>query len=496
MSKCRSSPSWVTFFTLDPLGYKGDQIIALFQILGLMLCARFGSGLAGESGFSGIWADWLTDDFTKLCTGLKPLAIEYLAEGGYTGMARGDLLDEFLDSPAGRTKDRLPTLGVLIGWVAASGSKITSRFHMAFTEELWRRNFTALYKGQPREPLIEVLEKLLYGPSVSSLDGNDHGDDVASTRNKADKERQFMLWARYRRGDLPKKQADSIRKQYGTVGPEVEGLISASDEYEPRRLLTYEEAPEFFNLVLDTELKKIHRQNSFVADIYDGHPIGKGFSRSEQRLILIQALQFVGNSVVNEAVTKGSYWDTFTCLAEGRSACICEHLHQSFERHRHEKLSAVIERRNALLTAQRIVATEDLDCFSGRLAVSCPIRGGDVFSNVVGLLASCDAGKVSHLKEKITCLLTGKIADYAVLAEGSSWIHCPGETARKLQEVVGEDAFSAIELQMYGTWGHVYRPSDIPNRHSHCVSHPNADLTQCFSGFRVGVNFCAAVKGA
>jgi hypothetical protein len=494
--KVQIKPILGYFFTLDPLGYKGDQIIALFQILGLMLCARRGSGPAGESGFSGVWADWLIDDFTKLCRGLMPLATEYLAEGGYTGIARGDILEGFLDSPAGRTKDRLPTLGVLIGWAAASGTKITSRFHMAFTEELWRRNFTALYKGQPRELIVEVLEKLLYGPSTSNVDENDNGDKVGLVRNKANKEKQFMLWGRYRRGDLSKKQAEDVRKQYGAVGPEVEGLLSASDEYEPRRLLTYEEAPEFFNLLLETELKKISRQNSFVADIYDGRPFGNGFSCGERRLMLIQALQFVGNSVVNEAVTKGSYLDTFTCLAEGRSTKICEQLHQSFERHRHEKLSAVIEKRNALLTAQRIVATEDLDAFSGRLAVSCPIRGGDVFNNVVCLLTSCDGAKVFNLKEKVTCLLTGKIGENAVLAEGSSWIHCPVETVRRLQEVVGEDAFSSIELQMYGTWGHVYRPSDIPNRHGHCVSQPNIDLTQSFRGFRLGVSSGAAAKGA
>jgi hypothetical protein len=493
--KVQIKPILGYFFTLDPLGYKGDQIIALFQILGLMLCARHGSGPAGESGFSGIWADWLINDFTKLCRGLKPLAIEYLAGGGYTGIERGDLLDDFLFSPAGRTKDRLPTLGVLIGWVAASGIEITDRFHMAFTEELWRRNFTSLYKGQPREPIIEVLEKLFYGPSVSSLDGNDLGDDALTTRNKADKERQFTLWARYLRGDLSKKQADAVRKQYGAVGPKVEGLISATDEYKPRKLLAYDEAPDFFNSVLDAELKKINRQNSFAADIYDGRPSGKGFSLCEQRLMLIQALQFAGNSVVNEALAKGSYIDTFTCLAESKSTCICEQLHTSFERHRHEKLSAVIEKRNALLTARRIVATDDLDAFAGRLAVSCPIRGGEVFNNVVALLTSCDGAKVSHLLEKITCVLTGKIGNCAVLAEGSSWIHCPLETARRLQEVVGEESFSAIELQMYGTWGHVYRPSDIRNRHGHCVSHPNADLTQSFSGFNL-VSSCAAAKGA
>jgi 2'-5' RNA ligase len=64
------------FFTLDPLGYKGDQIIALFGILGKMLCSR-ASASDGETELliPGSWLDWLIDDFTKLCNGLRPIAM-------------------------------------------------------------------------------------------------------------------------------------------------------------------------------------------------------------------------------------------------------------------------------------------------------------------------------------------------------------------------------------------------------------------------------------
>merc|ERR1712039_359661 len=108
----------------------------------------------------------------------------------------------------------------------------------------------------------------------------------------------------------------------------------------------------------------------------------------------------------------------------------------------------------------------------GRCLVSCPTRGGDVFNCMVALLGS---SRVPLLREKIEAVLTGKCDGHPTISDGSSWVHCPTETARQLQDAIGEEAFMQIELAMYGTWGHVYRQSDLPNRHGHCTSNPNPD---------------------
>lgn len=485
------------FFTLDPLGYKGDQTIAMFGVLGKMLCLRSGTGDDSADGrFRGSWADWLVDDFTKLCRGIQPIAMEYLAGGGYSGAVRGDLLEEFLATPAGRTKERLPSLGVIVGWAAALRAEPSPRFHCAFVEELWRRNFTILHKGQPREPIAETLERLLYGPALRG-DGeaagvDDEGDD-ALTRNSSSKDREFARWAQYLRGDLSKKQQEEVRKAYGTGGPDVEGLISAGSEYAPRVPMRYDDAAEFFDAIVESELLKIRQANRFVAALFDGRPFGEGFTPRERRLMLIQALQFVGNDAMNEGVAKGHYLNTFDCLAEGDAGAqrICGQLHERFEQHRREKWSAYVEQRNALRTARRAVAAGDLDAFAGRCAVSCPTRGGAVFDCVVALLAaSVDGGgagaaKVPMLREKVAAVLTGKIGEVPVISGGVSWIHCPQETARKLRDAVGEDEFVQIELSMHGVWGHVYRESNIPNRHGHSNNNPNPGLTGRFDGFRL-----------
>lgn len=373
---------------------------------------------------------------------------------------------------------------MLIGWSAAVGAEASPHFHMSFVEELWRRNFTTMYKGQPREPILETLEHLLYGPS-DDANGTDVASDNGIVRNSASKDKEFALWARYKQRDLPKKQSDEVKRKYGSAGPEIEGLLSLDAEFSPRTPLCYDDASEYFDAIVDSELAKIRRYNQFSASLYEGRPFGEGFSGYEKRLMLIQALQFVGNDTMNDAVAKGRYLDTFGCLTD--EALICAQIHERFENTRREKLAACVEKRNALRTAQRIIATSDLQAFAGRCAVSCPTRGGEAFNCLVALLAVGNQ-EVPLLQEKVAAILTGKLGDTAVISEGSSWIHCPTETARQLQIAVGDEEFARIELAMRGTWGHVYRESDIPNRHVHCNSNPNTDLTMSFSGFRIATD--------
>merc|ERR1711976_102836 len=207
--------------------------------------------------------------------------------------------------------------------------------------------------------------------------------------------------------------------------------------------LKYEDAQDYFDTIVETELAKIRRSNLFSSALYGERPLGKGFSGREKRLMLIQALHFVGNDAMNDAVAKGIYLDTFGSLAD--EALICTQLHEHYEQTRREKLAACVEKRNALRTAQRIVATTDLDAFAGRCAVSCPTRGGEAFNCLVALLAV--SGQTAPLiHEKVAAILTGKVGDAVVMSEGSSWVHCPAETARQLQEAVGEEEFARIEL--------------------------------------------------
>ena len=79
-----------------------------------------------------------------------------------------------------------------------------------------------------------------------------------------------------------------------------------------------------------------------------------------------------------------------------------------------------------------------------------------------------------------------------VMSNGESWVNCPIAVAEQFAEIIGEDAFLKIEIDMRGFWGHVYRESDLPNRHGYCNSHPNPRLSRQFKGFALNAGAAKA----
>ena len=157
-------------------------------------------------------------------------------------------------------------------------------------------------------------------------------------------------------------------------------------------------------------------------------------------------------------------------------------------------MAAVLRTRNSLATAKRIACSTSIVGVAGRLMAACPTRGGAVFNSLVGLLArgECDGQPIPMLRKKVRAVLTGKMRINAedermdVIANGESWVHAPLATVERLAAVVGEESFTQIEVSMYGHVGHVYRESDIPNRHGYHNSHPNPSLAVSFKGFARG----------
>mmetsp|Transcript_6585 Transcript_6585/g.11611 ORF Transcript_6585/g.11611 Transcript_6585/m.11611 type:complete len:250 (+) Transcript_6585:711-1460(+) len=208
------------------------------------------------------------------------------------------------------------------------------------------------------------------------------------------------------------------------------------------------------------------------------------------------------NTTLPNSTDTGAAWSDGICGDSFKSAVreLTASVHTSYERTRKEKWASQIEAQNELCTAQQLVDAKTPLEFIGRLMTSCPTRGGGVWESLVALLCGADPG-TPLLESKVRAILTGKMsievssaapagyssiaakARHEVIANGTSWIHCPLDRALLLREVVGEEAFLEIETSMRGVSGWVYRESDIPNRHGHCNSHPNPALTRRFDSF-------------
>eukprot|EP00026_Physarum_polycephalum_P001034 Phypoly_transcript_01035.p1 GENE.Phypoly_transcript_01035~~Phypoly_transcript_01035.p1 ORF type:complete len:1202 (+),score=298.44 Phypoly_transcript_01035:116-3721(+) len=469
------------FFTLDPLGFKGDQYLALFMILGNMLIMRLNGQFKSE------WADFLIDDFKKLCTAIKPKVLKYLKSGFYAGgLLTEDPLEAFLASPKGRTKQVLQNIMVIVGWAECCENYDKKQFQIALIEEIWRRNFSTFYKAQPREIVMDTIEKLIYGPPLAT-EKNLDGLVSANKLNKNDKD--FMLWAEWKLGKASNRKAKEI-EQTMKDGPEILGTLPPDAGYESRQIVEYDVHKDFFKQIVEEELNKIKETNKFFYNYTNGEILGENMAPSTQWLLVLQALQFCSNDLANSGVASGSYKNSWEYLDKPQE--IMKHLHEFFDTHRKQNWEACIRDKNTLITAQQIVATKDIWAYLGRMMKSCPTRGGAVFDAVVAYLHSPPANltPVTRHADKIDIIFTGKFKqgdepEMVVHAEGSSWVHCSTELAKKFKAAIGDEKFALIESKMYGHWGWVYRPSDLPNRHGYHNSHPNPALSRDFRGFGI-----------
>ncbi|XP_053374188.1 uncharacterized protein LOC123531588 [Mercenaria mercenaria] len=91
----------------------------------------------------------------------------------------------------------------------------------------------------------------------------------------------------------------------------------------------------------------------------------------------------------------------------------------------------------------------------------------DVFMSTVS-----EDTELPYLKEKIHILLTGQYKTYAVLDNGNQWLP-EKKMASNFKKLLGKEIWDEFEMELRSSVQiHVYRESDIPNRHGHCNSNP------------------------
>lgn len=187
------------------------------------------------------------------------------------------------------------------------------------------------------------------------------------------------------------------------------------------------------------------------------------------RAMLCQAISFSSNSQARQATDGGHLLD----ITEERNAQLVLS--------RVETKLAEGEVAAKMKTACRVAWKYGNECmlmaktiwsFIGYLLKTHKERG-EGFKELIHLILNLPkASRPTFLSEMILVLLTGKYQGHIVFAKGNAWIPEP-KLSKLFEKLLGEETWANIELELLSNVAvHVYRESNIPNRHGHCNSNP------------------------
>ncbi|KAL8574864.1 hypothetical protein ACOMHN_044886 [Nucella lapillus] len=184
------------------------------------------------------------------------------------------------------------------------------------------------------------------------------------------------------------------------------------------------------------------------------------------RAMLCQAVIHHSNAAAKEAVNEGQFMDlkNLDCMEE-----LMTKLHRHLVRvcDTDQTDSILWQRANLYL-----MASTNIWGFLGYLMNTYTYRD-EGFSWLLTEITDLGEGSaVPCLADKVRVMLTGQWQDHKIIDRGNSCM--PGQAmSKKLMKVLGEDDWLQIDLDLRGDLKiHVYRESDIPNRHGHCNSNP------------------------
>ena len=398
-------------FTLDPLGFQANQFIALYYILGHMLCIKNNKQNKQDyEYYSGEWFEWLVKDFGKLCFHLLPTLSKYIkgeVEGylggilcvqGYT-IKSGNILNEWLTNENMRfSKSVIQNQLVLIGLdycysmvnhddndnsdekemkEIENGINIDrDEFEIKFIQELWRRNFASYYKNKldgsiSQKDVNNALDSLLFDFSkLNSMNGNDIDKN---TMNKILSEMtQEEIWVEMKEKNIVLNSYEEILVDFDVI---------AQDQEQKQEETQQQARLDEINRKVEQELLKIENKNRFVStymkqnDAILGRDIGVEKNKCNFKLrwlMVIQALRNIQRKMdTNSNNNSSNNLCAFDCLILNKFS-LKECLHEYIETKNRSrssyitKLAQAKERRDtraALTTStyQQTMSSQEMD---------------------------------------------------------------------------------------------------------------------------------------
>eukprot|EP00249_Psilotum_nudum_P021963 c28318_g1_i2 orf=144-3185(+) len=447
-------------FTLDPLGYKDDQLLALYTILGHMH-ANFGVQVDNSSSEVQTQKEpserqmMLLQDYRKFCAALLPYVERKLSYSP---------LEKFISSFAGRTKAAVSNLMTIIGWASALGDVgLIASLRQPLIEELIRRQISKHVNCFSLDQIKDHLKMLLYGSSQSRISTSKINLERIDTCFSKDAD--FADYARYYVGESNERCS---APEFETIPEEALSDLQWDPSY------------------TDSEVQKVTKE------LHDAVKLGYleraiKLPRIESEIfwkaVYVYSLTYYTNALCNEAIAANKEVQ----LVADDPVKILTDAHTILQKEREQLLR---KQRNLLIAKCRafvLINTQDIWSFCGRLLVASPRRGGDAFNMLVEMLKKPPITPVPLHKEKLSLIMLGRLiskssetaehglAEYPIISNGEAW-NVPPRIRRKLARALGEEAMAEIVSEMQGRSAkHVYRgwPNDIPNRHGFCNSRPS-----------------------
>jgi hypothetical protein len=357
----------------------------------------------------------------------------------------------------------------LFGYIHALGIEtIDETLRYAIVEELYRRHFSYIYHRTSENVVIEHLQSLLYDNEEGENRTEANGNDLSYVKSKNDRNNDGRF-GRYARTVLKTNEKN----------PEVPTEDIRIEFEIPERPISP------MNNKIRTKMTELLSSFSTkpIANILDRLGIRLMDISNEQeclilRSMIVQCLRFYSNESINSAVLNKTF---FNAQTDPQQILVVSH--KEFDAHRQKMTTNKIEQIRALELARRIVLTNDMGVYIGRMMVYASTRGGKIFDTVLSLLFDRSQKQVPLLAEKITVIFTGRYKEHRdaekefdVISLGMAWF--PDRSIiNQVKEVLTEDQWNDLDRLMRGrTCGHVYRLSDIPNRHGYHNSNPNPKL--------------------
>ncbi|XP_063419664.1 uncharacterized protein LOC134704811 [Mytilus trossulus] len=188
------------------------------------------------------------------------------------------------------------------------------------------------------------------------------------------------------------------------------------------------------------------------------------------RILVCQILQYHSNSKARTAIQNGDFID----LSVADGIVLNEEVVNLRSHLQSMKTNAIKDFMAEMIWKRAnhcMLMTDSIWAFLGYLLNTYEDRSEGV-SWLLAAMTDEEAQTIPLLAEKVKIIFLGKYEDHDVLAKGNVYIP-EGKTAKKFSKVLGEEAWTEIEITLRSQVTlHVYRESDIPNRHSHCNSNP------------------------